>query len=107
MPSFTYRGVFQATNPAYCGKTYSPSIAALNPATLAAGGVDTTMHVTGSDFTASDVIMFNNVALPTTFVNSGDLTATVKPSQFSSGATPPVYVKGKYQNTGTVYFAFT
>ena len=84
-----------------------PVAATLNPATAVHGGVDLTMHVTGSGFSSSSVIWFNNAAAATTFVNAGDVTMLVKPSLFAAAGGANVFVKTKGMASNALNFVFT
>jgi hypothetical protein len=65
-----------------------PQIARLVPESIAAGGADVTLHVTGRSFTPRSQIVFNGGPEVTTFVSTRELTTTVV------GATAPT--PGRY-----------
>jgi hypothetical protein len=62
------------------GGGLDPGIAAVTPSSVAASAAATLITVTGSDFQSGAVIEFDNVAVPTTFVNSGTLTTSFDPT---------------------------
>ena len=70
----------------------NPSVTAMAPSSATAGGLQFTLTVTGSNFRVNSVVMFNGSALPTTFVSSQQLRATVPASAISTPGTPPVSV---------------
>lgn len=77
----------------------SPSgaeVTSINPATAVHGtGPDLTLNVIGTKFVKGvHEITFGGKTLPTTFVNGGKLTATVKPSQQAAAGTVQVRVSG-------------
>jgi YVTN family beta-propeller protein len=70
----------------------TPVAASLSPASVSAGGSAFTLTVTGSSFVSGSTILWNGVALTTTFVSSTQLTATVPAGDFSSPGTASVTV---------------
>lgn len=70
----------------------NPSVTAIAPSTAPAGGLQFNLSVTGSNFRVNSVVTFNGGALPTTFVNSQQLQATVPAGAISTPGTPPVSV---------------
>jgi uncharacterized repeat protein (TIGR01451 family) len=68
------------------GSTYSstPAITSISPAFVQAGSSSFTLTVNGSGFASNSTVQFNSAALPTTFVNASQLTATVGASSVSS-----------------------
>jgi hypothetical protein len=95
--------------PAFDGTNPSPVLSSLQPATAAIGDPDFTLHVIGTGFGPSDVIVFAGQDEPTTFVSDTELTTGVNMA-FWLGADPaiPVFVRalgGIASNVLT--FAFT
>lgn len=57
-----------------------PSITGISPGTIVEGSTLFTVTVNGSNFTSSSVVQWNGSALPSTFISSSELTATVASS---------------------------
>lgn len=74
------------------GMTAMPAIAQLNPDSANAGGAAFTLTVNGSNFAAHAVINWNGAAVATTFVNGGQLTATIPATSISASGTVPITV---------------
>ena len=53
------------------------TLSSLNPASADAASGDFTLTVNGANFTSASVVNFNGAPRPTTFVNSGQLTAAI------------------------------
>ena len=70
----------------------NPSIASMAPGSATAGGLQFTLSITGSNFQVNSVVMFNGSALPTSFLNSRQLMATVPAAAISTPGTPQVSV---------------
>lgn len=64
----------------------------LLPDTTAPGGAGFTLTVNGTGFVDGATVDFNGVALPTTFVSSGKLTASVPTSDLASAGTASITV---------------
>ncbi len=64
------------------GSLYSrvPAMTSLSPNVVQSGGASFTLTVNGSGFTSASTVEWNGAALPTSLVNSGQLTATVDSS---------------------------
>ena len=60
------------------------------------------LNATGSHFVASSVVMFNGTAIPTTVVNSTELTVTITSSMISGPGSFTVAVQTPAGNTGDV-----
>jgi uncharacterized repeat protein (TIGR01451 family) len=69
------------------------NIAFLFPDTAVAGSSGFTLSVSGSGFQSGSVIDWNGTALPTTFSNSGLVTATVSGSLIASAGTASIDVR--------------
>jgi trimeric autotransporter adhesin len=81
------------------GNSPPPSISSITPTSATAGGSALTLHVTGSNFAASNVVVWNgpnnvnfNVNLATTFVSAGQLTASISADLLMTGGTAQVIV---------------
>ncbi len=69
-----------------------PAVTSVAPSSAAVGSGTLTLTVSGTDFVLSSVVLWNGVALPTTFVSDSTLTATVPASDFASAASVQVTV---------------
>jgi len=69
-----------------------PSLAMLTPSIASAGGVTLTLTVNGSGFVAGSVVNWNGTALPTTFVSSTQLTASVPAGDIGNVGTAQITV---------------
>lgn len=69
-----------------------PAIMSLSPASTTLGSPAFTLTVNGSNFISSSAISWNGSALPTTYVNSLQLTASVSASLVAAAGTVPVTV---------------
>jgi hypothetical protein len=58
----------------------APGVTQLSPSLIQAGSSTTTLTVDGTGFTSGSSVLWNGQALPTTFVSSGQMTATVDSS---------------------------
>jgi hypothetical protein len=59
-------------------------LGSLSPATVIAGGNGFTLTVNGSNFSTSATVRWNGELVPTTFVSSQQVTATISPSLIAS-----------------------
>jgi hypothetical protein len=81
-----------------------PVITSLSPNTATAGGAAFTLTVNGSGFAAGAIVQWNSTALPTTFVNSNQLTAQVAASFIASPGTATVtVVEGGVTSTSATF----
>ena len=81
--------------PFYCGSGQTnptPYINALSPASVVAGASGFTITVSGNNFLNSSIIMWNGVALSTTFVSVNELTATINASSVANSGSSSVTV---------------
>jgi uncharacterized protein (TIGR03437 family) len=69
-----------------------PVISSLNPASVPAGGAAFTLKVSGANFVNDAVVRWNGTALPTSFVGSTELSATVPASLIAQAAAATVSV---------------
>ena len=83
-----------ATNPV-------PTISSLSPASVTAGAAAFTLTINGTNFISSSVINWNGTALPTTFINGLQLTASVSAAQVNTAGTVPVTVSTPTPGGGT------
>ena len=70
----------------------NPVITSLAPPSVAAGSAQFTLSVAGAGFLPGAAVSFNGVTLGTTFVNSGQLTASVAANMVATAGTYPVVV---------------
>src|SRR5436853_34453 len=71
----------------------NPTITSLNPGSAASGSGTFTMSVFGANyFQTLSTVQWNGAQLPTQFINSGQLVATVAASLVASPGTPSVTV---------------
>ena len=61
----------------------TPTVASISPAKLAAGVADTSLTVTGTNFTSPSAVQVGSVVEPTTYVSATQLTATISASQLA------------------------
>jgi phage tail sheath protein FI len=80
-----------------------PTVTGLSPPSGPASGAGFTLTATGTNFTASSVVYWNGVALPTTFVSDTALTANVPASDLTSAGPVSVTVS----NPGSTGMVFT
>ena len=69
-----------------------PAILATSPSAAYAGGAGFSLTVTGLNFASDAVVQWNGTALPTTFVSSGRLMASVAASLIGSAGTASVTI---------------
>ncbi len=81
-----------------------PTISSLSPTSATAGGPAFTLTVNGINFTAGSVTRWNGTSLPTTFVNSTQLRASVSASLIASAGTAAVTVSSGGQTSNSVSF---
>src|SRR5215472_2371541 len=86
-------GGSHASSPAFTPTpTPPPTITSLSPRSAIAGGPGFTLTVNGINFLNASVVVWNRVGLPTTFVSSTQLTASVRPGDIASAGTVSVFV---------------
>ncbi|HEV2445180.1 MAG TPA: IPT/TIG domain-containing protein, partial [Candidatus Sulfopaludibacter sp.] len=71
------RSVWDILVPITGGPGVQPAIASISPPTMDAGSADFQLTVTGANFTSGTVIRWNGLARPTTFTDSGHVTAAI------------------------------
>jgi len=69
-----------------------PSIAGLTPSSIVAGSPGFTLIVMGTNFLQGSVVLFGGTALPTTWQDNNQLSATVTTAQITSAGSVPVTV---------------
>ncbi len=70
----------------------APTIVALAPSTLTAGGVNFQLAITGTNFAPTAIVLWNGTAIPTTFDWATQLTAQVTAAQIAAVANVAVTV---------------
>ena len=78
-----------------------PTLASLSPASVVAGSSDFTITVTGTNFGAGSVVLFNGTALRTAFVSATQLTAQVPASAVATAGSYEVVVRNPAPGGGT------
>ena len=76
----------------YSGSVAAPVLSAISPGSAIAGSAAFTITATGTNFTGSSIINWNNTALTTTYVNATSLTAVVPASNIASVGTDSIIV---------------
>jgi YVTN family beta-propeller protein len=79
----------------------TPTITTMSPNSATAGGAAFTLTINGTNFVASSMVNFGGGAMPTTFVNSTQLTAAIPASSIASTGTPAVTVTNPAPGGGT------
>jgi hypothetical protein len=80
-----------------------PTISALAPPSANHGGADFVMTVNGASFNADAVVNFGGVAMGTTFVTNGQLTATIPAAQIANAGNIAVTVTNPGHSGGGIY----
>ena len=78
-----------------------PQITALTPATVAAGGGDFTLTVTGTGFVTGSTVQWNGQALTTTYVSDTQISAVVPAADIAQAGSAPVTVVSPGPGGGT------
>ena len=76
----------------YVSQVPTPVINSLSPSNKIAGSSTFTLTVSGTGFVANSIINWNGIALPTTYISSTSLTASVAASYIASAGTAGVTV---------------
>jgi YVTN family beta-propeller protein len=79
----------------------TPTITTISPNSAVAGGAAFTLTINGTNFVASSMVNFGGGAVPTTFVNSTQLTAAIPGSSIVSAGTSAVTVTNPAPGGGT------
>jgi len=88
-------GCASGTNPAPPRNQSSnpvPTVASITPATIATGTKDTILTINGTGFVQGSVVRWNQSSRPTTFVNSGQLTAALADTDTTTAGSAQVNV---------------
>jgi len=78
-----------------------PSLTALSPSSATHGGKAFTLTITGSNLVSGCTAKWNGAALKTTFVNAGEVTATVPATDIATAGTASVTVVNPAPGGGT------
>src|ERR1700683_5369303 len=78
-----------------------PTITALSPNSIAAGGPALTLTITGANFVTTSMVNFGGAASTTTFINSTELTAAIPAAAIAATGTPAVTVTNPAPGGGT------
>jgi len=78
-------GEFVSNGLAFSVLALPPTISQVSPSTLLAGSPQATLTVTGTHFSGDAQLLWDGLALPTTVVNSGQLTAQVAAALLAEG----------------------
>jgi uncharacterized protein (TIGR03437 family) len=79
----------------------TPAIAALSPFSASPGTGPLQLTITGSGFVPSSSVVFNGQPLPASFVNNGQLTATLSTPQLGASGSLPVVVSNPSPGGGS------
>jgi uncharacterized repeat protein (TIGR03803 family) len=70
----------------------APTLGSIQPNAVPLDSPDLTLVLTGANFVPGSTVIFNGTALPTIFIDPGDLTATVGPTELATAGTFPITV---------------
>jgi len=82
----------------------TPAVSSLSPASTLVGGAEFTLTANGSNFASSAIVLWNGVSVPTTFVNSQQVTATISASLITSAGSASVGVRIGSLTSNSVQF---
>ena len=85
----------------------APSVTSLSPSTAVIGDPSFDLHVIGTGFDDSSVILFNGLDEPTLFISETELSTGVNMSLWAAPATVPVSVKNDDLVSESINFEFT
>ena len=71
----------------------NPTITALAPASMQAGGTSTSITVTGTNFSSNSIVQLDNIALTTTYGSATSLTAVVPATALADSRNSSVTVR--------------
>jgi hypothetical protein len=74
------------------GKLAAPTIVSLTPSQAVVGTQGVTLVVRGSEFTGNSIVRWNGADRATTYVNAGELRATIPATDLATARTVPVTV---------------
>jgi len=89
------------------GSIVPPVVTSINPSTAALGSPSFTLHVMGTGFTSTSVIMWNGSEEPTIFVSASELTTEVDMSTAAVAIDIPVAVVTDGVMSDVVTFSLT
>ena len=94
---------FASTSLTIAGSNYEPTpvLQAIAPNSAQAGSTDTTVTVTGANFSPDSTVLWNGASIPTVYVDSSTLTATLSTSQLTTFGWVPVAVSSPAANAGS------
>ena len=96
------RGMFLGQVPDAGGVSAStPQAANMAPSSVQVGATDTTLVVTGSNFTACSTVAWNGTALTTRYISPGELAATVPAADLAVSGYTSVTVNSSASGGGT------
>jgi uncharacterized repeat protein (TIGR01451 family) len=78
----------------------TPVLNAIAPNSAQVGATDTTVTVTGANFSTDSAVLWNGTPLPTSFVSTAELTATISASQLSTFGWAPITVSSPAAGAG-------
>ena len=84
----------------------APVLTSINPSMVNAGGADFVIQANGSNFNNSSIIRFNGSNRLTTFVISGQITATITAADIANGGTSIENPPGIREGTRKLYLAY-
>jgi hypothetical protein len=88
------------------GPAVVPVVTSLNPSSVVLGSPTFDVHVVGTGFTPTSVIVFNGFEEPTTVVSETELTTGVNMSVWAAPAVVPVVVSNNGVTSNSVDFTF-
>lgn len=75
-----------------CACPPAPSVASISPGSATAGGSQFTLTINGNHFRTTSIVYLNGSSLPTTFVSSQQLTATIPAADIAQAGTLQILV---------------
>src|SRR5271170_4534942 len=94
-------GTSPSSPPAPGESNPTPTITAISPISVVAGGAAFTLTINGTNFVAASVVNFGGAAATTRFFNSTELTAAIPASSIASTGTLAVTVTSPAPGGGT------
>lgn len=85
----------------------APVLTSLSPSTAVAGAAALTLGVTGTGFTATDVVCWNGAPVPTTYGSATALSATIDAPALAAAASVPVTVAAGALVSNAIAFTVT
>src|SRR5512138_2078269 len=91
------------------GQTAAPTLSALNPSSAVVGTPGLILVVTGANFRSGSFVAWNTLPLATTYVNTGQLTATIPAGLLASPGSAVIAVinPGGTQSLNALPFTIT